>query len=993
MRVSYIAFFAVILGLFWPTTVDAQSRFGPYEYVSPRPDAMYVSAGTTIAVRHGDEIDASSLSADLFMVEGSMSGMHSGTVILADDGKTVIFTPDGRFTPEETVNVTINSGITLASGMVIEEEISHTFTVSALTESQARSLHRARLAERLAAYDATYDATYDVAQDIASANELMSTALHTDTHPYATIPPNFPFVSVTVEAGEETGEGHIFAVNLTRRSPFPHLLILDNSGEPVWFKAMEEGTRFRDLRKQRNGMLTYFYTPDFVFHEMDNTYRLVGEYKVGNGYLTDFHGLQVREDGYALLQVYDDQPIDMSQIVEGGLVTATVTGALVQEIDPSGNVIFEWRSWDHFEILDASDEVDFTSDDVDVTHINSADWDYDGNIIMSNRNIDEVTKVDRATGDVIWRWGGKKNQFTLTNAGEEGVAWFNWQHDARRQETGTITLFDNGNHKDPPHSRAVEFEMDEENMTVTQVWQYRNDPDFYGRATGNVQRLPNGNSVIDWGGVGIDFHLPFITEVTLDGRKAYEAYFQAVESTYRVFRFPWEGRPFEPPMLVASTLASSEGEETTLHYSWNGATHIASYDVYGGTTTNPADFTKVDSQTKESFETVSEIAGSNESCYFYCVVPIDQEGQMGTFSNLIFAGDESCALVATVSADSATEATLDAPETSGSVLVNAPAGVVDETVTLVLDDIPTPTQPLPANTNLVMAFTLDAQMNGALQPNFRFNAPVSLSINYSEEAIAGQDETTLNVRFWNADLQVWSTEGIEITGQDAENNQVTFTTDHLTLFALFAQGAAPTAIEETIDLLADGSFEMNKENTPWTYWSQSNGDNSYAYLSCSGHSCGYDNVLAQEGERLVFLGDFTSSEQARISQEFIAPSIASDAEATVALWIMRRTLYGDNGFTGNNTIQVMIDDNEVLSLTGLDLREGRYVELTADVAAFLNGCGTQTLSIRGDFEASSGAFYIDNVRFQVTTVDALGGTSPSEIPCKMFLPFIGFVKE
>jgi len=223
---------------------------------------------------------------------------------------------------------------------------------------------------------------------------------------------------------------------------------------------------------------------------------------------------------------------------------------------------------------------------------------------------------------VIWRFGGKQNQFDLTDADGNEVEFFNWQHDARRQETGTMTLFDNGNHKDPPYSRAVEYELDEENLKAVQVWEYRNDPDFYGQATGNVNE-----------------HLPFITEVKPDGTKAYEAYFEINQSSYRTFRFPWEAEPFEPPMLVASAM---DDEEIQLHYSWNGATDVASYEVHGSTTTNPTDFAVVDTQTKNSFETSSTLTATTESCYFYRVVPVDSDGEMGTTSNLIFAGDESC---------------------------------------------------------------------------------------------------------------------------------------------------------------------------------------------------------------------------------------------------------------------------------------------------------------------------------------------------------------
>jgi len=45
-------------------------------------------------------------------------------------------------------------------------------------------------------------------------------------------------------------------------------------------------------------------------------------------------------------------------------------------------------------------------------------------------------------------------------------------------------MFDNGNYRSPQYSRAVEYELDEENMTATLVWQYRNTPDIFGTLLG-----------------------------------------------------------------------------------------------------------------------------------------------------------------------------------------------------------------------------------------------------------------------------------------------------------------------------------------------------------------------------------------------------------------------------------------------------------------------------------------------------------------------------
>ncbi|CEM39977.1 unnamed protein product [Vitrella brassicaformis CCMP3155] len=64
--------------------------------------------------------------------------------------------------------------------------------------------------------------------------------------------------------------------------------------------------------------------------------------------LKDLYGFQLKEDGSALIMIYDSEMFDLSGVVDGGKKEARVAGAIVQEIDPQGNVVFEWRSWDGY---------------------------------------------------------------------------------------------------------------------------------------------------------------------------------------------------------------------------------------------------------------------------------------------------------------------------------------------------------------------------------------------------------------------------------------------------------------------------------------------------------------------------------------------------------------------------------------------------------------------------------------------------------------------
>ena len=125
-----------------------------------------------------------------------------------------------------------------------------------------------------------------------------------------------------------------------------------------------------------------------------------------------------------------------------------------------------------------------TADEIDYVHGNAIELDSDGNWLVSSRHMDEITKIDRTTGDIVWRLGGKNNEFTLLG----DTLWFSHQHAIRRIANGHVTLFDNGNGHTPPFSRAVEYELDEQARSARLVWQYRNTPDTYGSAMGYVQR-------------------------------------------------------------------------------------------------------------------------------------------------------------------------------------------------------------------------------------------------------------------------------------------------------------------------------------------------------------------------------------------------------------------------------------------------------------------------------------------------------------------------
>lgn len=634
---------SVFVSIFFVTFASSIYAQSPYPYTSPRAGATLVSAMTTIGIRNGERVEEMSVTPALFSIEGAATGVHDGEAILADDGLTVIFKPNSHFVPSEIVTVTIEPGLEIESG-VISTTLTYTFTVSPKPIDNLSSTRKVISASSTnTGYDTEYSRGFDtnniIAKESIDQTFIISDVIVFDPANYHTIPDTVPTITVTVPVSNTPelmpGEGYVFLSNI-RPIPHPFLLALDNNGEPIFYRRMVGSSSYRDFKPQATGQLTYYDPVQKIYSAMDDTYQIIHSYEAGNGYEIDSHGLQVNEKGHVLLQIYDTQPLDMSKFAPGGNTNANVIGAIIQELDPTGNVIFEWRSWDHMDILEAIDELDLTTREVDVTHINSVEWDVDGNILASIRRTDSIIKISRETSDIIWRLGGKLNDFTFTDNNDV----FSYPHDARRITNGHITMYDNGNYRDPQYSRSIEYEVDELNMIITKTWEYRNQPDdIYSRARGSSQRLPNGNTIIGWGGGNAGIR-PTFTEVTSDGIKVNEMYLEGNQSSYRVLRAPWVGHPAELPILVISSVIP----QVQLHYGWNGATEITDYQIYGGTTL--ATMTMLATEERTGIETTTILQPSEEPCYFYRILPQDQEGNGSIFSNPVFGGrNDDCVLL------------------------------------------------------------------------------------------------------------------------------------------------------------------------------------------------------------------------------------------------------------------------------------------------------------------------------------------------------------
>jgi hypothetical protein len=339
-------------------------------------------------------------------------------------------------------------------------------------------------------------------------------------------------------------------------------MIVDDRGRLVWFRPLNTRgvTDFRVQRYRGKQVLAWWRGRPFHgkgdgnYAIVDSSYRTVARVRPGHGLVGDIHEFLITPRGSALMTIFHRVRVGGRLVFEGA----------VQEVDiASGRVLFEWHSIGHVALAESYERSPKKASlPYDYFHVNSVDVDTDGNLLVSARNTHAVYKLDRRTGRIIWRLGGKRGDFAMGPGTR-----FAWQHDARRRPDGTVTLFDNeAAPQAGPQSRGLVLRLDTKRMRATLVRQLVHHPRLLAATQGNMQLLPNGDYFVGWGA------RPYFTEYDATGRRVLlDARFGYRADSYRAYRFPWTGRPGGRPALAVSG--------RTAYVSWNGATEVARWQL------------------------------------------------------------------------------------------------------------------------------------------------------------------------------------------------------------------------------------------------------------------------------------------------------------------------------------------------------------------------------------------------------------------------------
>ena len=551
-------------------------------YLHPKPGSDLHRPETTVIVWLTDSLKDKLSSLNAFITVKNGSNIVQGNTIYSTDSSRVIFKPKSNLLRGSSYQVTIQMS------QLGEKDSSFVFSVAQ-----------------------SYSNSYPV-QEKSSLTENAVLAINAPEPRIingVAVPQNFP--NVQIEQFGKTAEGYIFVPCFGN----PHwILILKNDGTPVFYEQVN-GRRY-DMQAQPNGWLTMMnWNNPNGYYVYDSTYTQIDFISAGHGYFTDNHELRVLPNGNVAIIAADDVYVDLSQKVSGGRTNALIQGKHFQEIDPDHNVVWEWRCWDHYDILDATN-ANFTDNAIDNVHMNAIDLDYDGNWLISSKTMDELTKIDRVTGEIIWRFGGKNNMFQYTNE----TIFNSYQHYIRAVpgRPGYYTFFDNGTNRDVKFSRAVMYHLDTETMKATKTWEYRHNPDWYAVQKGACQPLENGHYWIDW----TDNGWIRTTEVDTLGNTLLEMHIDNY-SAYRTHRFKWNGLANKPHLYT-----ESYEDAVRLIFNKFGDTTVQYYNIYIGSSPGNEVYK---SSTNNTWYDAIEF--SKSGTYYFKVTAVDKAGKESPFSD------------------------------------------------------------------------------------------------------------------------------------------------------------------------------------------------------------------------------------------------------------------------------------------------------------------------------------------------------------------------
>jgi len=388
-----------------------------------------------------------------------------------------------------------------------------------------------------------------------------------DPQSYTTreLPDDFPEMEVIAANADSMSPGYtMFPVsrwNPSLDQNYGWLIAIDNTGTVVWY--YRAGIPVGDFLRLDNGnvLLILGVNAAREIDPMGNEQTFW--FATTAGLDSMHHHISELPNGNVLVVGTDDELIDGYPAEGGGTAEYKVVGDTMHELSRDGSLVSTVSTFDFLDPLDVPEDLDdpywdsfvdpfwdflYDGNTRDWTHLNEVIVVDEDTYIVSIRHLNMIAKVDVSdpeNPELIWRLGPEYD-FEMVGEG----LWNYHQHGPQLEEDGSLFVYDNGNHRGgiirgpELFSRVVHYAVDEENMEVEQLWEYRGEEQYFATFVGGVQRLANGNVLVTDGGI---LSNPELRETDPDGAR----WGRIVEVTYED----------DPEVLFTLEVRDSDEEE------------------------------------------------------------------------------------------------------------------------------------------------------------------------------------------------------------------------------------------------------------------------------------------------------------------------------------------------------------------------------------------------------------------------------------------------
>jgi arylsulfate sulfotransferase len=312
--------------------------------------------------------------------------------------------------------------------------------------------------------------------------------------------------TVAIDNGPTEGQVVLSTYSAALSSP-GKLSILDKNGTTLWEKTTPTApVNFRKWTVNNKVRYTYMefdvstpqITPGILpttgvvldenFNEIKRVRLLPNNGRTASDPTAiDAHDFIYLDDNHFITLSYFQKAVNNIPASLNPVANCVVVEPIIQEV-LNDQVVWEWDGADYPELYTTSVEGNaFSNGSVahDYVHMNSLYVDStDNTLICSMRNLNQIIKINRTNGSIVWRLGGTNSDFPIT----PDMKFLRQHHATLTDNNQTLLLLDNGEATERAYSRVLEFKLNQEDKTISSFKPYTLPDNIFAQYMGSVQK-------------------------------------------------------------------------------------------------------------------------------------------------------------------------------------------------------------------------------------------------------------------------------------------------------------------------------------------------------------------------------------------------------------------------------------------------------------------------------------------------------------------------